>query len=318
MKERKDDFVPSWNGEPEAWEDFVISTETFLKTREPWKESQLIAQIINRFDKKGKPWRLLVSLSETERAKLVSKDALLSYLKGNLLESAIPELGGHFRAWIKFRREGGESMRVFILRHRKTINKMENSLNLAQTSTDLKSKLRLFIDKAKLKILSQEHATKVRKQNVKQAPKPVRGTRTWSRQDVPRSSGSARPNMGSVPEDEEGEDDEDDHREGYEDASNPWKDDDAWSEGGWSQGSKGSWWKESWWQEHRDTQASAAEPVRDKTEELSAVLAEVELALDVSGKPNIMQKLVGLLGERWRESTIPDQLLGYHLLHASQ
>ena len=325
MKERKDDFVPSWNGEPEAWEDFVISTETYLKTREPWKESQLIAQIISRFDKKGKPWRLLVSLSETERAKLVSKDALLSYLKGNLLESAIPELGRHFRAWIKFKRETGESMRVFILRHRKTLNKMENSLNLAQTSTDLKSKLRVMIDKFKLKLLSAEHAEKVRKAT-KSAPRtPPRNSskstpanspprRTWGRS---KAAGGAGLNLGSVEEgDEEAEDE--DHRTGYDDDGNPWQEDDTWSEGNWSQGSKQSWWKESWWQDHRDKREPAEAPIQDKTEELSNLLAEVELALDVSGKPEIMQKLLTLLGERWRETTIPDQLMGYHLLHASQ
>ena len=153
---KEDTSVPTWNGEPDHWEDFVISLETFVKQREVWKEGQQIARIINRFDKKGKPWKLLVSLSEQERAKLTTKDALISYLKGNLLESAIPELGRHFRNWIKFRRDNGESMRVFILRHRKTLNKMESTLNLAQASADLKMKLRGQIDKIKLKILSEE------------------------------------------------------------------------------------------------------------------------------------------------------------------
>ena len=114
IKDGKDSYVPTWNGEPEGWEDFIISVETFIKQKEPWKEGQQIARIINKFDKKGKPWRLLVSLSETERAKLVTKEALLAYLKGNLLESAIPELGRHFRAWIKFKREWGVHASVYL------------------------------------------------------------------------------------------------------------------------------------------------------------------------------------------------------------
>ena len=303
---KEDTSVPTWNGEPDHWEDFVISLETFVKQREVWKEGQQIARIINRFDKKGKPWKLLVSLSEQERAKLTTKDALISYLKGNLLESAIPELGRHFRNWIKFRRDNGESMRVFILRHRKTLNKMESTLNLAQASAELKMKLRGQIDKIKLKILSEEHAARIR-------PKVPRKSKTWVNPKAPKSSEDTGAGVG----DWESEEEEEDWREGYDDPGNPWQEDDKWSEGGWSSGS--GWWKNSWWKDNsKRDESTQPEPVKDKTEELSTALTEVEMALEAVGKPKVMEKLLDLLSERWRERTIPDQLLGYHLLHASQ
>ena len=303
QSEGKHDYVPTWDGDPGKWEEFVITTETFLKQVEPWKESQQIARIINHFDKRGKPWRLLISLSESERAKLTTKANLFAYLKGNLLESAIPELGRHFRAWIKFKRDSGESMRVFILRHRQTLAKMEASLNQAQASADLKAKLRGFIDKAKLKLLSAEYAEKVAEKS-KSRPEPK--VKVWKS----RAGPSNRRNASQVDEDPYSQEEEED--DGQWSAG-------QWSAGKWSSESKSVWWKGKWWENGWGSDKGyEAEPIKDKTEELSETLAQVELALEVRGKPEVMTKLVDLLGERWRETTIPDQLMGYHLLHASQ
>ena len=157
------DRIPTWDGSPEAFDDFTISLSNFCKEAETWKEPQQIAKVIGKFNKNEKPWRLLAALSESERDKITTRKALLEYLKGHLMESAVPELGRNFRSWVRLRREPRESMRIFVLRHRQVLAKMETSLNQAQTSSELENRLKLLIDKSKLKKLSSERAEKLRK-----------------------------------------------------------------------------------------------------------------------------------------------------------
>ena len=98
-KEGKGSDIPDWDGTVETWEDFTTRTDVYCRQVEPWKESQQISKIIGKFStsKNNRVWKLLQALSETEREKLFSKTALLTFLKSQMLESAIPELGRHFR-----------------------------------------------------------------------------------------------------------------------------------------------------------------------------------------------------------------------------
>ena len=98
----------------------------------------------------SKPWKLIQALSDEERDKLVSKSALLEFLRLHLLESAIPELGRAFRNWLKIRRENKESMRLYILRHRQVLSRMEKALNESKTSTDVENKLNSEVDTERL------------------------------------------------------------------------------------------------------------------------------------------------------------------------
>jgi hypothetical protein len=65
----------------------------------------------------------------------------------------VPELGKNFRAWVKLKRNPREGMRLFVLRHRQVLNKVESSLNETESGDSLSKKLRDMIDKNKLTII---------------------------------------------------------------------------------------------------------------------------------------------------------------------
>ena len=135
--------IPDWDGRPETWEDFRIRTTAYVRQADPWKEGQQISKIISNMgaNPNSKPWKLIQALSDEERDKLISKSAFLEFLRLHLLESAIPELGRAFRNWIKIRRENKESMRLYTMRHRQVLSRMEKALNESKTSTEVESKL---------------------------------------------------------------------------------------------------------------------------------------------------------------------------------
>ena len=61
-----------------------------------------------------------------------------------------------------------------------------------------------------------------------------------------------------------------------------------------------------------------AEPVKNRVEELAGCIAEIELALQVADRESLGTKLTELVASKRRESIVPDNLLGYHLLAGSQ
>ena len=152
--------IPSWDGRPESWEQHLIELKIFCLQAPNWKESQQIAKVLGNL--KDEPKQLYSSLSEVERRKITSRAAYVQYIEGHLLESAIPELGRHFRAWIRVKRENKEGMRLLVVRHRQDLSKVERSLQESSTSKKLNDKLRAIIDGEKMKIVMDERAASLR------------------------------------------------------------------------------------------------------------------------------------------------------------
>ena len=97
--EKRDKHIPSWDGSPETWEEFEVEVDLFCRRKPDWQEAQQIAQLLGAL--KGTPKSLHLALSEKERAKITTKEIFKKYLKGNLLETSVPELGRNLRAWQK-------------------------------------------------------------------------------------------------------------------------------------------------------------------------------------------------------------------------
>ena len=86
--------VPSWDGTPDTFDTYEVKLGIFLKTGPKWKESELISEAVSKLE--GKAWQLIEQISEDERDKIDSKEVLLTFLRKNLLEAAVPELGKCF------------------------------------------------------------------------------------------------------------------------------------------------------------------------------------------------------------------------------
>ena len=78
-----------------------------------------------------------------------------------------------------------------------------------------------------------------------------------------------------------------------------------WDEGDWKDW-KGGWSWYGGWQENAWENPVKPDKVRDKTEELAALLAEVELALELTSQQQVAKDLINIIASRWRESAIPD------------
>ena len=157
---RDDSNIPTWDGLPEGWEKYEIKIDNFCDQAERWKEPQQIAKLLSRLT--GNAEKLFASLSEVERRKVKDRTTFKSYLKRHLLEQAVPELGKNFRAWVKLKRNPREGMRLFVLRHRQVLNKVESSLNETEAGDSLSKKLREMIDKNKLEIMVAERTARVK------------------------------------------------------------------------------------------------------------------------------------------------------------
>ena len=145
--QRYRDEVPCWDGQPETWDDFDIAVDVFVSQKPGWQEAQQVAKLVGVL--KDNPKKLYNALSKEERAKITTKEVFKRYLKSHLLETSVPELGRNLRSWQKLRRLPKEGMRIYILRHRQLLNKLEKSVNESDVSAQLKTKLRTMIDQFK-------------------------------------------------------------------------------------------------------------------------------------------------------------------------
>ena len=288
--------VPSWDGSPETWPDFEIEVDIFVKQAPKWQEPQQIAKLLGALKNQAKS--LHAALSEGERDKIVSKEVFKQYLRGHLLETSVPELGRNLRAWQKIRRLPKEGMRLYILRHRQLLSKLEKSVNESDVSRNLKTKLRSIIDAAKAKLVMKERADRLKAQA--QEARRLSHSSTGSNQpQAGQESGTRRVWGRSKAREKEEKPDE-----------TVWEETDGY-DGKWNWQESG-WWKGSWKEE------KPPEEAKDRLEELGECIAEVELELQAAGREELGEKLVGLISMRWRESLFPENLLGYHLLAGSQ
>ena len=154
--------MPSWDGSPETWDSFSIEVDVFIKQEPKWKEAQQVAKLLGALRNQGKD--LHAALSESERDKIVTKESFKQFLRGHLLETAGPELGRNLRAWQKLRRQPKEGMRLYILRHRQLLSKLERSVNDTDVGKMMRVKLRSLIDAAKSKIVLEERTARIKEQ----------------------------------------------------------------------------------------------------------------------------------------------------------
>jgi hypothetical protein len=76
----------------------------------------------------------------------------------------------------------------------------------------------------------------------------------------------------------------------------------------WDWKDKNRWWKAEWDESKPDETAT----VKDRLTELGSVLAEI--SLEIPDKPKLFDRLVDAITVKWRETMLPDNLLGYHVL----
>jgi hypothetical protein len=224
-------------------------------------------------------------------------------------------------------------MRLFVLRHRQVLNKVESSLNETEAGDSLSKKLREMIDKNKLEIMVAERTARV-KGKMKTFPGKGKGIqkdglpkgKTY-KHSTGRVWGPQSRRSTEVTEEEEEWWDEEEEEEEERDEDDAWDWDHRSNQSGKSKeskgsqkpkGKKGSWkgWEDEWW--YPDDEKQEPADVKNRTEELAECLAHAELAFELSEQRDRSEKLLKVIAAKWRESAIPNQLLGYHLLHAAQ
>ena len=139
-EKRTDKHILSWDGSPETWEEFEVEADLFCRRKPACQEAEQVASLLSAL--KGIPKSLLLALSEKERAKITTKEIFKKYLKGKLLETSVPELGRNLRAWQKLSRLPKEGMRIYILRHRQLLSRLERSVNESEVAAQLQLRLR--------------------------------------------------------------------------------------------------------------------------------------------------------------------------------
>ena len=303
-----DKDIPIWDGSADAWEQFQTKLSWYLRRGKPHEESFLIARVIGKLT--GKAWTIIEQVPENQRDKLCTKATFIKFLKKNLLDGAVPELGRKFKSWLNLRRSRKESMKLYIMRNRTALQKLEKSLKSVDNGTELGKLLNSE--------LAKHLVTGKGKVTGSQAGSSVKSHRTWSgsqrpkpdeKKDGEKKDGKA---SGSKPEmfdfDELDKEDEEELEKG-----------DDW-EGYW----KTSWWDSGWdkWEKKRkttddddDTDDEDIEIPETETQQLVSTIGKI--ASEIGGKHPELEKLVGLIKLGWRASALPDLLTGWSLLKNS-
>jgi gas vesicle protein len=125
-----DKKVPTWDGDPDQWESYRDSVKWYNRKTPVEDRSGVAAHVAGNVT--GKAWELVNRLSEQDQDKLADqgRDAVIMFFKDGLLENLVPEAGKHFREYVyKFRREKGESMKLYTARHTHQLNKLEKAMS---------------------------------------------------------------------------------------------------------------------------------------------------------------------------------------------
>ena len=124
---RTKDGVPGWNGDPSTWLEFKQAARLYVASTKvesrytcgPKIAAELVGAAKTAIMGKKSSW-----LSEATGA-----ETLLKHLHGAIGEPALPEVGNFMRQYFKtLRRQRGESMTSFCVRHREEYEKMCRSL----------------------------------------------------------------------------------------------------------------------------------------------------------------------------------------------
>ena len=259
-----------------------MEVDIFVRGWDHWKEGQAIAKILGALQ--GASKALLKAISETEREKITTKTAYKSFIRGHLLETAVPELGRAFRSWLKLRRLPKEGMRVYLTRHQQILAQMERTLNESQVQKQLHDKLMVIIKDQKTEVLMSKHLESLRLSKARDK-KSENGSVKGSAKGSVKSAASAK----SSRKETAGPDLVDGQRVwGKKTEKKPQADDyeTKWSEDEWlpsEHGSQKDWdWKDKnrWWKaEWDESKPNETATVKDRLTELGSVLAEISLEI---------------------------------------
>ena len=127
------DKIPTWDNDPDNFPDFedrVLWYERGLKNND---RKQTVARIVQRLT--GVPWRTIKDLSKDDHDRLCQSGvkALLTFLRGQLVEDGVPEIGKRFGEYLgKFQRKPGQGMRAFVQHHKHLQNRVEEAIRKAE------------------------------------------------------------------------------------------------------------------------------------------------------------------------------------------
>ena len=321
-REEKDGHIPTWDGTPEKWDTYVIKVGVHLKTEPKWKLSQTIAKLISRLTSKA--WELVEQTEESSLDALTTKELYLAFLKKNLLASAVPELGRHFRKWYAFRRLKSESMKLYVMRHRKMLIDLEKAMSLVDNGAEIKLQLADLVTKARLKCLRGRSSNQ--KTSDKEASERSHRSAKAGTTKPSSSSNSAekKPKVWKrrTPVQEEPAE-EDENEEEYEEDHPAFAGDNAYSDNDDQTSAKraktrdhGDWDWENWkwdydegkWVERND------EIPKNKLELLAHYLGKLS---QEAGMTDDLEKIIEIISQTWRSSPLPDLLTGWNLLQKS-
>ena len=289
-----DKKVPTWDGDPDKWESFRDAVKWHNRKTPERERCSVAAHIAGNVT--GKAWEHINRLSEEDQDKLADQglDAVIKFFKDGLLENPIPEAGKHFREYVyKFRREKGESMKLYTARHTFQLGKLEKAMAGLKTSTVtlwsvVKARVQKYLDELPP---SEEEAEEEQEQEVQ--------TETQSSESLP---GFPQTNEG-------GDEDTRSHRSR------------ARSERSRRSGSQGrrsqqeEYTPEEWalWRAGRWVAPTETVKVVSKRKQLEDLLVEIGKQLKSAIK---VKPLCDLL-ENFQEGLFPNQFLGWLVLQRS-
>ena len=126
--------LPTWDGETDKFEEFKQKVKWYILGTKKAERPLVTARIAGSLT--GSAWRVLEDLPEEKKEELVmsgSPESLLAFLKESLMDSAIPEAGKYVREYLyKFRRNRGESMKLYVQRHRTLMSRLEKAMKMVE------------------------------------------------------------------------------------------------------------------------------------------------------------------------------------------
>ena len=157
------EFVPSWDGNAERFEEYQVRAQIYVNGVESWRQPQRISNLVQALQ--GTAWGVILNLSESERENLQKTfRSYIDFLKLSCTETAVPQLGRRFREWQKFRRLKGESMRVYCRRYRTQLGKLETSMKQVENPGRKLQELTKHINKH-LKLIKLKLAATPKRRN---------------------------------------------------------------------------------------------------------------------------------------------------------
>ena len=130
---RQDREVPTWDNDPETFNDFEDRVWWYERSLKPSEKKQAVPRIVRTLT--GTPWLTIQDLSKKDLARLCDSgtQALLEFLRQTLVEDGVPEVGRRFGEYLGcFRRKNQQGMRTYVQNHRHLQNQVEQAIKKAE------------------------------------------------------------------------------------------------------------------------------------------------------------------------------------------